>query len=115
MIYRIYQPRLPRVRSCVELIWYISQDASEVAKVAPRMIPDGHYHLVIDLGDPHSYTDSKGRVVRARRTHINAHQAGYVDIARSGRVEMMGVMFRPLGFAVLVQQPVDVIAGGWSG
>ncbi|RXZ77616.1 AraC family transcriptional regulator [Paenibacillaceae bacterium] len=112
MIYLTHLPHSVRVKPYIQLLWYIAQDENEAAAASPRMIPDGLYHLVINLGDAHSYLDREGRLVCSKRTHVNAHQSDYVDIARSGRVEMMGVMFRPLGFAALLKNPVHEITGG---
>lgn len=105
------QPVDPIVRAYVQTIWHISQSEEEGTAVNPRMIPDGQYHMVINLGDPHRYADRNGVLTTPRRSHINAKQTEYVTIERVGQVEIMGVVFRMSGFYPFVRMPVYELAG----
>src|SRR5690606_8628878 len=89
----------------------ISQNASEAVGTNPRMIPDGCYHLVLNLGDPHLYIDKAGRRIEPKRSHVNAKQTEFVTIERSGHVEIMGVVFKSYGFYPFVRMPVSELTG----
>lgn len=111
MMFYSCQPADPAVRTYVQTIWYISQSGGEAVKMNPRMIPDGRYHMVINLGDPHRYVDKNGNITIPRRSHINAKQTEYVKIERFGHVEIMGIVFRPHGFYPFVRMPVSELTG----
>lgn len=111
MIFYAYQPGDPLLQPYIRTIWYISQNLSEVGGTNPRMIPDGYYHMVINLGDPHLYIDKNGRRIAPKRSHINAKQTEYVTIEQGGHVEIMGVVFKPHGFYPFVGMPVSELTG----
>lgn len=77
----------------------------------PRMIPDHDHHMVINLGDPHRYIDQTGNRIEPRRSHINANHTHYVTMERSGRVEIIGVVFKPHGFYPFIQIPLHELSG----
>lgn len=111
MIFHVYDPDDPLLQPYVQTIWYISQHAKEVVGTNARMIPDGCFHMVINLGDPHRYVDKDGRPSQPKRSHINAKQTEFVTIERSGHVEMMGVIFKPYAFYPFVRMPINELAG----
>lgn len=111
MIFRMYRPTHPVLHPYVQTIWYIAQDAREALVTRPRMIPDGRYHMVINLGSPHVYIDKNGKTFRPQRSHVNAKQTEFVTMERTGQVEIMGVVFRPHGFYPFIRMPVSEIAG----
>ncbi|GEM_PF-3086062 len=111
MIYHATAPRHPALQPYVQQVWYIAQAKSDVLEVNPRMLPDGCYHMVVNLGEPHHYIDRNGRIHAPKRIHMNAKQTDYVTVQRSGRVEIMGVVFRPYGLSPFVRVPVKEVAG----
>lgn len=75
------------------------------------MIPDGSYHMVINLGAPHLYTDKNGNRIEPKRSHINVMQTEFVTVERSGHVEIMGVVFRPHGLYPFMRMPISELTG----
>ncbi|XID93714.1 DUF6597 domain-containing transcriptional factor [Paenibacillaceae bacterium WGS1546] len=61
LIYETCVPRHPALRQYIELFWYIVQRGEEAKDANPKMIPDGSYHMVVNLGAPHVYEDGNGR------------------------------------------------------
>lgn len=110
-MYRLGLPRHPLLQPNIQCFWYIEQKAEEAASVHPRMLPDGGYHWVVNLGDPHHYFDSGGRRISPERSHINAMQSEPAIIRRTGRVEMIGVVFRPYGLVPFIPCPVNELVG----
>lgn len=106
-----YTPDHPLLHPYIRSIWYIKQHASEAVGMNPRMIPDGDYHMVINLGAHHEYIDKTGRRIQPKRSHMNALQTEHVTIERSGHVEMMGVVFRAYGYYPFVRMPVSEVVG----
>ncbi|WP_214628473.1 hypothetical protein [Paenibacillus agaridevorans] len=45
----------------VSQIWHNVQVGAGVVETNPKMIPDGLYHMVINMGSAHTYIDDKGR------------------------------------------------------
>ncbi len=84
MIFEAYTPRHMELRKYVQQIWYISQTGDEAVETNPKMIPDGHYHMVINLSAPHLYMDSRGNLVNPKSSHINAKQTEFVTIHVKG-------------------------------
>ncbi|XID93716.1 helix-turn-helix domain-containing protein [Paenibacillaceae bacterium WGS1546] len=111
MIYETCVPRRPALRQYIELFWYIAQSGEEAKGANPKMIPDGGYHMVFNLGAPHVYEDGNGRRTTPKISHINANQANYATIRRSGDVEIVGVVFRPYGLHPFVKAPIGEVAG----
>lgn len=111
IIFHAYQPDNPRLLPYIQTIWYISQNASEVIGMNPRMIPDGCFHMVINLGAPHLYTDKNGNRIEPKRSHINVMQTEFVTVERSGHVEIMGVVFRPHGLYSFMRMPISELTG----
>lgn len=75
------------------------------------MIPDGCFHMVINLGAPHLYTDKNGNRIEPKRSHINVMQTEFVTVERSGHVEIMGVVFRPHGLYSFMRMPISELTG----
>lgn len=111
MIYRIYVPMNPLLQQYVQMFWYIAQDHEQIVGMDPKMIPDGHYHLVVNLGDRHHYIDKNGKQSSPQMTHINAKQTEFLSIIRSGHVEIIGIVFKPYGLFPLLKMPVSEISG----
>ncbi|GIQ71348.1 AraC family transcriptional regulator [Xylanibacillus composti] len=111
MIYHAYAPRHPALQPYIQQLWHISQAKGDALEVTPRMLPDGCYHMVVNLGAPHRYIDRNGRAHAPKRTHMNARHTDYVTVQRSGEVEIMGVVFQPYGLYPFVRLPMKEVAG----
>src|SRR5690554_4361469 len=110
MIFQSYLPKHPLLKPFIKSFWYIAQDKEEVIGMDPKMIPDGCYHMVINLGSPHCYIDKEGNQISPTMSHINA-KTDYVKIIRSGKVEIIGVVFQPYGLYPLLNTPIHEISG----
>ncbi|OUS74025.1 hypothetical protein B1748_22050 [Paenibacillus sp. MY03] len=115
MSFRSRLPRHPLLRRYVSQIWHIVQDGAGVVEMNPKMIPDGLYHMVINMGSAHTYIDGKGRRWSPKVSHVNAKHNDYVTIERSGKVDLLGIVFHPWGLFPFVRDSMDGVPGAiWN-
>jgi len=111
MIFQTYAPRDFRLRQYITCYWYILENHDEASSVDPKMIPDGSYHMVINLGCSHKFIDKEGKILAPKRSHLNANQRDYLRINRTGEVEIIGVIFKPYGLFPLLKCPIHEVSG----
>ncbi|MGG4094696.1 helix-turn-helix domain-containing protein [Paenibacillus lautus] len=111
MIFRMYVPKESRLRRYIHCFWYIFQTRDDVLSVDPKMIPDGRYHLIINLGSPHRFVDKEDNRFSPKMSHLNANQTDYLKIHRTGAVEIIGVIFKPFGLYPLLKCPIHEVSG----
>jgi AraC-like DNA-binding protein len=115
MIYLTWKPRHPQLASCIDVFWYVAQRHGEGAQPDPVMVPDGQYHMVINLGAPHTIVDKNGTEIAVRMSHMNAIQNHPVTIKRSGDIEVISIVFRPYGLAPFLQDSMRGVPGAvWN-
>ena len=91
-------PELARFVNC---IWTLKSKEVSPAAVE-RIIPDGSPELVINRGDRFLEIDDQGRAHRQPEILIAGQLGGPLLIAPSGRVDLIGVRFRPAGLYPLL-------------
>jgi AraC-like DNA-binding protein len=111
MIFKAYIPMHPLLNQYIKLFWYISHSKDDDTLINPKMLPDGHYHLVINLGSPHTFIDKNGKEILLKMSHMNANQNDYISIKRSGTVEIIGIVFRPYGLVPFLRTAINHVAG----
>ena len=75
MIFQQLLPSDPQIGKYVRQLWYIAQSGLELGHTDPKMVPDGCYHIVFNLGSPHCYIDKDGKTMQPKISHMNANQA----------------------------------------
>jgi AraC-like DNA-binding protein len=111
MIFKTYIPKHPLLNQYIKMFWYISHSKDEDTHINPKMLPDGHYHMVINLGSPHSFINKNGKEIVLKMSHMNANQNEYISIKRSGTVEIIGIIFRPYGLVPFLRTSINQVAG----
>ena len=101
MCYREFAPP-PRLRDQVEAIWTLSGRA-EPTDEPQRVLPDGCAELILNFGDP-VVQETRGQVVQPHLMFVG-QITGPLHIRPTGRVDLLGIRFRPGGAAALTPVP----------
>lgn len=105
---RYEEHRLPApLDRWVECVWMASADAREGGP--QRIVPDGCPELIVQLGDPFARVQGSSRAVQPRVAVVGPqHRA--IEVAPRGRIQTLGVRFRPGGLSAFVTAPVRELA-----
>ena len=99
MQYREWAPP-PGLEGQVEAIWSLTGHAGEESQ---RILPDGCAELNINLADP-VVQETRGPAQQPALMFVG-QITGPLDIRPTGRVDLIGIRFRPGGAAALVSVP----------
>ena len=99
MQYREWAPP-PGLDGQVEAIWSLTGHAGDESE---RILPDGCAELILNFGDP-VVQETRGPVRQPPLMFVG-QITGPFDIRLTGRVDLIGIRFRPGGAAALVPVP----------
>lgn len=105
--YREYLPA-PPLRKVVLCYWTLEGTASSATPHLNRVLPDGCMDLLFELGDPVVGSGERSRAPRPWAVGA-MERADVVWLA--GRVELLGVRFRPGGAAAFLAPPAGELRG----
>jgi len=101
MKYREWTPP-PGLQDQVEAVWALSGSAGDPGE-PQRILPDGCAELILNFGDP-VIQETGGRRVQPSLMFVG-QITGPLDIRPTGRVDLLGIRFRPGGAAALTPVP----------
>jgi AraC-like DNA-binding protein len=101
MRYREWAPP-PGLQDQVEAVWALSGRADSSGELQ-RILPDGCAELILNFGDPVIQETGGPRVQPALM--FVGQITGPLDIRPTGRVDLLGIRFRPGGAAALTAVP----------
>lgn len=101
MHYREFAPP-PRLRDRVEAFWALS-GRTDCSAEPERILPDGCAELILNFGDP-VIQETRGPAVQPALMFVG-QITGPLHIRPTGRVDLLGIRFRPGGAAALTQVP----------
>jgi len=99
MQYREWAPP-PGLEGQVEAIWSLTGHAGEESQ---RILPDGCAELILNFADP-VVQETRGPAQQPALMFVG-QITGPLDIRPTGRVDLIGIRFRPGGAAALVPVP----------
>src|SRR5262245_55375864 len=104
--YREHQPD-PQLRPYVQCFWELLGSDSEPA---PQLIvPDGCMELVLNFAAAFEQIGDDGKTARQPRTLVVGELRRPVTTRPSGRVDLLGIRFRPGAASVFLNTPVKEI------
>lgn len=107
--YREWAPP-PDLATRVEAIWALSGDGP--APPDPeRVLPDGCAELILNFADPVEHYPAPGRGVRQPRVMFVGQIDGPFHIRPTGRLDLLGVRFRPGGARAWIPVPQHELVG----
>ncbi|MBV9772929.1 MAG: AraC family transcriptional regulator [Gemmatimonadetes bacterium] len=119
-VYREHPPS-PALAPHVECFWTLRSGGALVEPARSRVLPDGCVDLIFDFGDRPAGREAGDP--RPRSSLVGAMTAA-LAVAQAGRVDLLGVRFRPGGAAVFLRLPlgeatdlaldVDGLGEGWG-
>lgn len=101
MHYREFAPP-PRLRDQVEALWALSGRA-DPSNEPQRVLPDGCAELILNFGDP-VVQETRGPAAQPALMFVG-QITGPLHIRPTGRVDLLGIRFRPGGAAALTRVP----------
>ena len=108
--YREWTP-VPALAGLVEAIWSLSSDQLHPSAEPQRILPDGCSELILNFGDPVEQILSGGLTTRQPRILFMGQLPGPLHIKPTGRVDQVGVRFRPAGAAGFIREPQSRLLG----
>lgn len=106
-MYREHAPPDP-LADVVECFWTIRSASPLPAVVTNRVLPDGCSDIIVDLGEPPA--GSTGWYPRSRSYVVGTMRTALV-VELTGRIDLLGVRFRPGGGTPVLGVPADELAG----
>lgn len=111
MLYLQRQPAAPLDR-CVQMLWYASTPAPGPGR--QRILPTGSTQIILNLHRSHLLDCPEGKPARpGPASQIVGARSTYEIIDNSDLACIIGLVFRPGGFAQLMGAPADLFAGGF--
>jgi AraC-like DNA-binding protein len=108
MLYEEITPVEPLTKY-IKCFWVMQSPAAESTS-QERILPDGCTEIVFNLADPFSQPDPDGKTQRQPLTLLVCQMRRLLLIAPTGRVQLVGVRFRPGGAYPFLRLPQDEIA-----
>ncbi len=106
-MYREYAPP-DTLADAVECFWTIRSASPLPGVVTNRVLPDGCSDIIFDLGEPPA--GSTGSHPLGRSYIVGTMRTALV-VELSGRIDLLGVRFRPGGATPVLGVPADELAG----
>lgn len=112
-----YQELVPgkTLSECVECFWTMESAAGTAREARAhepvRILPDGCMELILNFGDVFRRYYGRGQVETQPREFVVGQMSAPVMIQPGGRVELLGVRFRPAGAARFFAPPAAELAG----
>lgn len=100
-IYTEHAPA-PELRRHVECYWSLTCRTAAGDAQAGRVLPDGCMDILFNLGDPLPLGEAPGGSATVVGSMTRA-----IDVAYGGRVELLGVRFRPGGATPFLEPPAS--------
>lgn len=95
MAYTEYHPH-PALAPYIDAYWKVTGDDSPVA--AQTILPDGCVDIIMNLGDD-ELPDADGFFMKNEKSYLVGTMSHAIETAVSARSLLIGVRFRPAGFA----------------
>ena len=108
--YREWEP-VPAAAGLIEAIWSLSDRELQPASEPQRVLPDGCSELILNFDDPVSQVLEDGSLFRQPRLLFVGQIPGPFYFTPSGRLELIGIRFRPAGAAGLIREPQSRLVG----
>jgi AraC-like DNA-binding protein len=101
------QPPCARLAKHIECFWFVSDsDGSGGTGAVERVLPDGCVEWIFHLGVPFQRFTLSGEWERQPRSFVVGQLTRFLLLQPEGRVEIMGVRFKPGGAYRFVQFPL---------
>jgi AraC-like DNA-binding protein len=108
LLYLQRKPASP-LDGCVEMLWYASTAAPEPGR--QRILPTGSTQIILSLSRAHLLECAEGQLPRqAPPAQVVGARSTYEIIDNTDLACLIGLVFRPGGFAALVGAPADLFA-----
>lgn len=93
----------------VECLWHACDEGASDSRPAERILPDGCIEWIFHFGEPFQRLADDGRVERQPVSFLVGEMTRHMVLRPAGRVETMGVRFRPGGAYPFLPLPLDTI------
>lgn len=111
-MYKIYFP-VAQLRPFIECFWFLRAELAPPAQLEEHVFADARADIVINFGSPYVRLKvgegSDGQVMRA--SNLDAQRRYPVRILQQGRIDIVGIRFRPGGLAAFLPMPVAELDG----
>ena len=108
--YKEWAP-IPALAGLVEAIWLLRCEEAPSAADPQRILPDGCSELILNFGDPVEQLLSSGRAIRQPPILFVGQLPGPLYIKPTGRLDQVGIRFRPAGAAGFIREPQSGLVG----
>jgi AraC-like DNA-binding protein len=108
--YREWTP-IPELAGLVEAIWSLRCDDPLPPADPQRILPDGCSELILNFADPVEQVLSSGRTVRQPPIVFVGQLPSPLYIRPTGRLDQVGIRFRPAGAAGFMREPQSRLLG----
>lgn len=108
--YREWTP-IPALAGLVEAIWSLRCDDPLPAADPQRILPDGCSELILNFADPVEQVSSGGGSTRQPPILFVGQLPGPLYIKPTGRLDQVGIRFRPAGAAGIIREPQSRLLG----
>jgi AraC-like DNA-binding protein len=109
MIYEEHRPS-PALAPFVECIWRAVDDAPDVARPPEAIAPDGCLEWIFHRAAPYAAWDARGEAAVQPASLLVGLGTHPTRIAPTGRVDTLGVRFRPGGAHPFLRLPLEELA-----
>jgi AraC-like DNA-binding protein len=110
MLYREFLARPPLARH-VECFWTLEGCADSNTQAPQRILPDGCMELILNFADPFRRYPGNGSTHVQPLFMLVGQLERHLEIKPTGRVELLGVRFRPAGAAPFLRFPIHEFTG----
>ena len=111
----MYQIRLPSpaLRPFIECYWFVHATVSPQNRLEELIFTDARADIVFTYGDPYHRirADRSASSDCMRSSNVDGQRRYPVRILQNGKLNLVGVRFRPGGLAPFVRMPVHELAG----
>jgi AraC-like DNA-binding protein len=101
------QPPIARLARHVECFWFVSDADGSATGATERVLPDGCLEWIFHLGVPFERATLSGVWEEQPRSFIVGQLTRFLLLQARGRVEIMGVRFKPGGAYRFLQLPLE--------
>ncbi|MEW6402537.1 MAG: helix-turn-helix domain-containing protein [Chloroflexota bacterium] len=111
-MYEVHFPITP-LRLFIECFWFLQTEVTPPARLEELIFTDGRADIVFNLGAAYlrRQANQPNQTQLMRLSNLDAQRRYPVHIIQQGRIDLIGVRFRPGGLAAFLPMPVSELDG----